>query len=146
MHIMSATVVTPDSAISAPRSSVPTSAISRVTHGSSGPVTCTNHSHSVWVSPIPDTSASLKCPWQLTNPGARIPVPSPTTAAVGYVAAQRRERPDGRDPGARDGDRAVAHLARRPAGEDVPGPDEPDVVAAGSRGRQARSTGRRTRW
>ena len=93
MHIMSATVVTPDSAISAPRSSVPTSAISRVTHGSSGPVTCMNHSHSVWVSPIPDTSASLKCPWQLTKPGTRIPVPSPTTGAAGYVARSAANGP-----------------------------------------------------
>ena len=111
MHIMSATVVIPDSAISAPRSSVPTSAISRVTHGSSGPVTCTNHSHSVWVSPIPDTSASLKCPWQLTSPGARMPVPSPTTGAAGMRGAQRGERPDRGDPRAGDGHRAVAHLA-----------------------------------
>ena len=143
MHIMSATVVTPDSAISAPRSRVPTSAISRVTHGSSGPVTCTNHSHSVWVSPIPDTSASLKCPWQLTNPGTRIPVPSPTTGASGMRVAQRRERPDGRDPGAGDGHRAVADLADRPAREHVPGPDEPDVGHVGLHDRMPSKPDRR---
>ena len=121
---MSATVVTPDSAISAPLSSVPTYAISRVRYGSIGPVTWTNHSQSVCVSPIPVTRPSEKCPWRADEAGGEDAGAVADHLGVREVAAQPLVRPDRGDPLAGDRDRAVAQVPVGPGGEHVPGPDE----------------------
>jgi hypothetical protein len=113
---MSAAVVTPDSAISAPLSRVPTSASSRVRYGSIGPLTWTNHSHSVCVSPMPLTRPSEKWPWQETKPGQRMPPPSPTTSASGK---SRRRSAHGPTAVIRSPRTATAPSRTCPAGPEV---------------------------
>ena len=129
---MSATVVIPDSAISAPRSIVPTSAISRVTHGSIGPATCTNHSHKRVGLADPRHQRLGEVPVAADEAGHEDAGAVAHHGRCRVLRAQLGERPHRGDPAARHDDGTVAHLPGGPAGEHMPGADEPDRAAAGA--------------